>query len=269
MLALALALLLAAPPPQRGERARVDLPFPTGQVQTLNIVEWDARELPRVYERSEQLPLTGDEVARLARAGFSSARIVKMLEQRRCACDASADGLIRLKQAGASEEVLEAVSTHALAPNRALELLVTLDFVGTSRAAREGFLYFFIDDGDLTRVFTASLPELLGRENAHEERVDRRDVVRPRVVRRVRLPGEVPLKTYGPHTVLVASSASPTLTHPSQLTQAELARSQRYTFDYPRASLARQCRLTAAYQQDPVLADRWRYTGSRFECEWN
>src|SRR4051794_5399877 len=68
--------------------------FPAGAQQTVNIVNWDSNHLPRVYERSDQLPLTDEEVAKLAKAGFDSMQMVKMIEERRCMCDASADGLI-------------------------------------------------------------------------------------------------------------------------------------------------------------------------------
>lgn len=260
--ALVTALVLAT-----GQSVPV-LPFP-GQTQTINIIQWDPNQLPRIYERTDQLPLTDEEVAKLAQAGFDEAQLVKMVEQRRCACDASADGLIRLKQAGVPGAVLDAVSTHALAPNRRLNLLVTLDFTGEGRTAREGFLYFFVEDGDLTRVFTAPLPELLTRQNAHETMVDRSDILRTRTVRRIQLSGQVLLKKYGPHQVMVVASANPALTHPSQLTEAERAKAQLYTFEYPRASLQSLCRLTAGYKRDAVLASKWHFQGSRFECEWN
>ena len=272
VLAAALALAAAQTPqaPRTTPAGRTAvLPFPTGEVQTVNIVQWDSNQLPRIYERTDQLPLRDEEITKLSKAGFSSAQLVRMIEQRRCACDASAEGLIRLKQAGVAPEVVEAVSTHGLQPNRALDLLVTLDFTGESRQAREGFLYFFVDDGATTRVLTANIPELLARRNQHEELVDRSDILRARTVRRVVLPGQVPLKTYGKHKVLVAASASPTLTHPSQLTEAERRKAQLYEFDYPRASLQSLCRLTAGYKQDPVLAYKWGFVGSRFECEFD
>ncbi|AEI69057.1 hypothetical protein [Corallococcus macrosporus] len=271
LLAATLALASSQAPVSVAGRGgpQVNLPFPAGDVQTYNIIQWDPNQLPRIYERSDQLPLTDEELTRLSQAGFEPAQIVKMIEERRCACDASADGLIRLKKAGVDKDVLAAVSRHGLAPNRALNLLVTLDFTGESRTAREAFLYFFVDDGDITRVFTANIPELLRRRNSHETTVDRSDILVARTVRRVQLAGQVPLRTYGKHHVLVVASASPTLTHPSQLTAQELSRSQRYTFDYPRASLQNVCRLTAGYRRDAVLAWKWNFEGSRFECEWN
>ncbi|MFP2929679.1 hypothetical protein ACLESO_31675 [Pyxidicoccus sp. 3LG] len=254
--------------PARGS-SQIALPFPSGNVQTYNIIQWDPNQLPRIYERSDQLPLTDEELTKLSQAGFEPADLVKMIEERRCACDASADGLIKLKKAGVDKNVLAAVSRHGLAPNRALDLLVTLDFTGESRVAREAFLYFFVDDGDVTRVFTANIPELLQRRNSHETMVDRSDIMVARTVRRVQLAGKVALKTYGPHRVMVAASASPTLTHPSQLTEQERAKAQTYNFDYPRSSLQSLCRLTAGYRRDPVLTYKWNFEGSRFECEWN
>jgi hypothetical protein len=264
---IALAGLLAVGPvlPSEGYR----FPFPAGETSTINILHWDSNQLPRIYQRSDQLPLTDDEVAKLAQGGFDTAQLVKMIEERRCACDASAEGLLRLKQQGVPKDVLSALSLHALRPNRALQLSMTLDFSGDGRSARESFLYLFVDDGKLTRVLTANLNDLLGRQHEHESLVDRSDLLIERKVRRIELAGAVPLKTYGKHTVLVASSGNPTLTHPSQLSELERSKAQTYTLEYPRASLENVCRLTAGYRRDPVLADRWSFQGSRFECEWN
>ena len=95
-----------------------------------NIVEWDGGTLPAVYERSDQLPMTLDDVRKLSESKFSEASITNMLEQRRCACDASVDALVSLKEAGVAEAVIEAVSLHALRPNRFIDLTISLDFEG-------------------------------------------------------------------------------------------------------------------------------------------
>ncbi|MGZ6081176.1 MAG: hypothetical protein ACXWK4_10215 [Myxococcaceae bacterium] len=251
----------APPPPQ--------FPTGTGGQQTTNLVQWDANSLPQVYERSEQAPLTDAEIVKMGQSGFPPDQLVKLIEERRCACDASPEGLIRLRVAGVDPAVISAISTHALRPNRSLNLEVTLDFSGESRRARNAYLYVFVDDGELTRVLTANVDDLLRRPNAHETTVDTSDFLIARTVRRIVLPGQVTLKTYGRHTVLVASSATPHLTHPSQLKAQDRAAAQVYLFDYPRASLQSLCRLTAGYRRDAEIADRWRFLGSRFECEWN
>lgn len=270
VLPLLTALLFAQAPAASTANGRRVSPFSGNtHTETLNLISWNANQLPKVYERSDQLPLTDDELAKLTQAGFTPQQLVKMIEERRCACDASADGLIKLKQKGVKPEVLSAVSLHALPPNRALNLDVTLDFIGEGSEARDAFLYFFVDDGPMTRVITANLNELLNNRNAHDQRVDRTNVLVPHWARRIQLPGSLALKQYGHHTLIVASSRNPTLTHPDQLTDQERERAQTYTFDYPRSSLQSLCRLSASYKRDPVLAYKWNYLGSRFECEWN
>jgi hypothetical protein len=265
--ALLTSLTLAQPTTARG--APGYFPPAAGSQATINIVEWDANSLPKVYERSSQLPLTDDEVTKLSRAGFEPDELVTMIEQRRCACDASADGLIRLRRDGVDRRVLSAISLHALPPNRELDLLITLDFTGESRSARDAYLYFFVEDGSVTRVLTANVDDLLKRTNAHETLVDRSDLLIEKTVRRIVLPGKVPLKTYGPHRVLVVASGRPTLTHPSQLSAQERANARTYTLDYPRSSLQSLCRLDVGYKRDAELTHRWRFVGSRFECEWD
>ena len=265
------SLLLVALLGQIGTAPPPPVPqFPsTGGQQATNLAQWDANALPPVYERSEQAPLTDAEIVKMVQSGFPPDQLVRLIEERRCACDASAEGLIRLRAAGVDPAVISAVSTHALRPNKTLNLEVTLDFSGESHRARNAYLYVFVDDGELTRVLTANVDDLLRRPNAHETTVDTSDFVIARTVRRIVLPGQLTLRTYGRHTVLVASSASPHLTHPSQLKAQDRAAAQVYLFDYPRASLQSLCRLTAGYRRDAEIADRWRFVGSRFECEWN
>ncbi|MGI5863519.1 MAG: hypothetical protein ACOX6T_15895 [Myxococcales bacterium] len=256
--------------------------FPAGKSETINIVQWSANELPKVYQRSEQLPLTDADIVKLSNAGFSPARIVQMIEERRCACDASADGLVALKRQKVSEEVISAVSLHALKPNRSLTILVTLDFIGTGQptdgapvsaslgsAPRDSFLYFFLDDGPLTRVFRADVAALLAQHRGIPAMVDRTDPLLTRQVRRLQIAGEIPLKTYGEHTLYVTSAARATINHPGMLVDAERNRGQAYFFDYPRASLQTVCRLAVSYRRDPVLPDKWSFAGSTFECEFN
>lgn len=262
---LLIALSQLAPPLPRPR----PMPFPTGRSETVNLVTWNSNDLPKVIQRSDQLPLNDEEIVKLAKAGFDAAEVVKMIQERRCACDASADGLIRLKTAGVPKEVISAVSLHGLKPNRALTLLVTLDFTGEGREARNAFLYFFIDDGELTRVMSANLNDFLSRTNRNDVMTDRSDLLITKKVRRIQLAGELPLKSYGKHSVLVVTSANPALTHPSQLNELEKKTSQTYSLEYPRASLMSLCRLNAGYKRDAILAHQWRYMGSRFECEWN
>ena len=88
-----------------------------------------------------------DDVRKLSANKFNTDAIVKMLEERRCVCDASVDALVELKKAGVAEQVIQAVSLHALPPNRSFGLTIALDFEGlggkatVSTQARKGYLY--------------------------------------------------------------------------------------------------------------------------------
>src|SRR5215831_7370447 len=119
------------------------LPPPASSQQKVDLAQWDANALPAVYERSEQPPLTDDEVRRLSASGFPPEQVVRMIGERQCACDASVEWLIRLRVAGVDPQIISAVSLHALPPNKALNLEMTLDFSGNGSRARNAYLYVF------------------------------------------------------------------------------------------------------------------------------
>jgi len=233
------------------------------------MAQWDSNALPQAVERSEQVPITDAEITKMSQAGFPPDQLVRIIGERQCACDASPEGLIRLRVNGVDPQVISAVSFHALKPNQVLNLEVTLDFAGEGNRSKNAYLYVFVDDGDRTRVMSANIDDLLRRPNAHETTVDKSDYFISRTVRRIVLPGQLDLKTYGRHTLVVATSASPSLTHPSQLKARDRSAAQVYQLDYPRASLQSLCHLTAGYRRDALIVDKWRFLGSRFECEWN
>ena len=96
----------------------------------VNLVEWDGGELPAVYERTDQLPFTREDLLQLVQSDFKPDQIAQMVSERRYAGDASAEGLIALKQAGLDPLVIQAISKHALAPNQSLNLTIYLTFDG-------------------------------------------------------------------------------------------------------------------------------------------
>ncbi len=239
-----------------------------------NIVDWQGGPLPRQYERSDQLPLSLDDIRKLSASGFSPASMVKMLEERRCACDASVDALIALKQAGVPEPVIQAVSLHSLQPNRSVYLAVTVDFEGVGGAkevsaqARKSYLYLIVPDGERERVFVGNLQELLNRVDP-DQIVDRTDPLLPRQVRRVLVGAEVPLKVPGPRQALVFTSARPNIYSSADIPEADQAAVQRYELDYPASSIQRLCNLQVLYRQDALLPDSWQLMRTHFQCEWD
>ncbi|MFH1567887.1 MAG: hypothetical protein ABIL09_07780 [Gemmatimonadota bacterium] len=276
--ALAAALLAALAGGVAAQGAATGLAGASRQVldqgYVYNIVDWDGGDLPKVYERSAQLPLTLEDVRKLSAGKFGEAAIVKMLEERRCACDASVDALVDLKAAGVSEAVIQAVSLHSLPPNRSLDLTVSLDFEGpgggsaVSAQARKGYLYLIIPDGDRDRVFYGNLQAILASRWQRDEVVDNTDLVLPRQVRRVAFAATVPLKTYGPRRALVFTSTRPDIYTTADIPPADREGAMEFAFDYPVSSPQRRCGLQALYRQDALLPDKWQLERSHFECEW-
>lgn len=240
-----------------------------------NIVDWDGGQLPKLYERSDQLPLKLEEVRQLSASRFSDAAIIKMLEERRCACDASVEALVGLKEAGVSEAVITALSLHALPPNRALDLKISLDFEGTggadqvSNQARKGYLYLIIPDGERERVFFADLQAVLAGRWQRDALVDNTDMLLPKKVRRMAFEARVPLKVHEHKKALVFTSTRPDIYKSADIPQADRAGVQAFEFDYPNSSLQQGCTLQVLYRQDALLPDKWHLVRSHFECEWD
>jgi hypothetical protein len=247
---------------------------PLAQGSIHNIVDWDGGALPRRYERSNQLPMSLLDVSKLSASDFSDEAIIRMIQERQCACDASVDALVSLKEAGVSEGVIQAVSLHALPPNRSLFVVVTIDFEGlggaseVSTQARRGYIYLIIPDGDRERVFMADLQSVVAGRWQQDEMVDGTDLMLERKVRRVTFAAEVPLKTYGPRTALVFASTRPNIFASRDIPKADQVGVQRYEIDYPSSSLQRICDLQVLYRQDQMLPDQWHLVRTNFQCEW-
>ena len=245
---------------------------------TFNIVQWEGGALPPRYERTDQVPLTAGDLVQLTRGGFEPGQMVRMLQERRFAGDASAPGLSSLKQDGVAPVVLQAVSLHALLPNRALDLAVELSFEGSPRRAepspagrvpRGRYLYILIPDGSRERVFTADLNAVFSGRWRNDVVIDATDPLLPRQVRRVTFAGEVPLKTYGERQVLVFTSARPDIVSSRDIPEADRAGIRAFKIDYPACSVRRDCIIQVRYRQDAALPDRWREVRSDLVCEWN
>ena len=252
--ALCIPLLAADLPPTRGE--------------VINIVQWDGGELPKVYERSSQMPFTRSDLARLAQSDFAPELIAQMVIERRFVGDASAEGLIALRNDGLSPEVIRAVSMHALPPNQALNFTFLLNFEGASWAARKRYLYIIVPDGDTERVFTADLGTVLSGAWRQDIVEDRTDPLLARQIRRIAFSGSVPMKTYGQKAIHIFTSARPDIYRHSDIPQADLPGVKTAVIDYPVSSLRQDIRLTVRFKQDLMLPDKWQMTAAHIETEW-
>ena len=246
--------------------------IPTGHV--FNIIDWEGGRLPALYERSEQLPMTLDDILALNAADFADSIVVKMVQERRCACDASVQSLVKLKQNGVSQTILQAISLHALPPNRQVDLTIQLDFEGLggqrqiSTQARAGYLYLIIPDGDRDRVFFGNLRELLAGRGAPDTLPDDTDLLLRKNVRRLSFVARVPLKTHGAKRAVVFTSTRPDIYTVSDIPEADRQGAIEFVFDYPASSLRQDCSLQVLHRQDAMLADKWHLERSHFECEW-
>jgi len=246
---------------------------PSGYV--FNIVDWDGGQLPPLYERSQQLPMSLDDIIELTEAGFADSMVAKMVQERQCACDASVSSLVVLKDAGVPQQVLQAISLHALPPNRHVNLHIQFDFEGLggqqqiSTQARQGYLYLILPDGDRDRVFFGNLRSLLGGRWARDTMTDNTDLLLPKKVRRLSFAARVPLKTHGPKRAMVFTSTRPDIYTISDIPQADRQGAMEFVFDYPASSLRQDCFLQVLHRQDAMLADKWHLERSHFECEWD
>ena len=234
----------------------------------VNLVEWDGGELPAVYERTDQLPFTREDLLQLVQSDFKPDQIARMISERRYAGDASAEGLIALKKDGLDPLVIQAISKHALAPNQSLTLTIYLTFDGPSQTARHRFLYVIIPDGEIQRVFTADLNTVLAGQWKRDTLIDATDPLLPRKIRRVTFSGTIPLKTHGSKTVRIFTSSRPGIHQIDEIPAIDLSRVQTYQMDYPVSSPIQDCRAYIRYKQDVVLPDKWHMLDTRLECEW-
>ena len=242
--------------------------LPTGGA-IVNIVEWDGGELPPVYARSDQLPFAREDILELIQNDFTPEQIARMVRERRYVGDVSAGALVDLKKSGVAPPVIQAVSRHALPPNRALHLSVRLEFEGTSREARRRYFYIIIPDGEIERIFTADLGGVLSGRWRRDVRVDQTDPLLPRQVRRITFSGEVPLKTYGQKTIRVFTSTRPGIAASADIPEADRPEVREYRIDYPVSSLQQDCQLQVRYRQDALLPYKWQMVGAYLQCEWN
>lgn len=257
-----LGLFLLAPP------ATATDPLPPTRGEVINIVEWDGGELPQVYERSEQLPFTQTDVTRLVASGFETEQIAQMIAERRYVGDASANGLITLKNNGVAPEIIQAVSKHALPPNREMNFTIHLEFEGKSWSARKRYLYIIVPDGTIDRVFTADLSTVLSGHWHNDTLIDNTDPLLPRKIRRVTFSGTLPVKTYGQKEVRIFTSTNPSIRRVEDIPQSDHSEIKTFTINYPNSSLRQDCRITIRHKQDAILADKWQLIDTHLECEW-
>ncbi len=257
------ALALAAVPALAQQPPVLDLT----SFQTSDPATWE-----RLRRTSDSRPLTMAELEKLATAGVGDSTLREMMRTRRVLALADADALLKMKQAGASDDALAAFSAYAYPPNDAFHLRVDLDVTSPAGVREAPFLYIEVWHTERQRqeaFLHADLRGLLRRGARVEVSRDRHDPLLPETVRSVHIDGEVPTRTAGRIELRVLVSKRADLRDLQRLPPDEAKRVRTFAFDYPAVSLDDRCRLQLELQRDRVLRDTYTLTDGRLQCWWD
>ena len=234
------------------------------QFQAGNVDSWE-----RAQRKSDSLPLTLAELEKLAAAGIAEKAIIEMMRTRKVLTVASADNLIKLKTAGASDGMIAALSAYAVAPNDGFDLALRVDVKSPKSVHLAPYLYvevWHVDKNRQEAMLHADLRGLFAQGKV-VIRTDRTDPLLPDTVRTVRFQTRVSTRHAGRLELRVRLSQTPGLL---TLTNASVSEGiTTYPLTYPAVSLESRCKLDLSARRDELLADRFGLTVGRLDCRWD
>lgn len=221
----------------------------------------------RVQRQSNSLPLTLEEISKLAKAGVGDATLQEMMRTRGVLALADADTLLRMKEAGASDETLASLSAFAVKPNDRLQLQIDTALVSPSTIGPAPYLYVEVIHAESKRQEAFYFVDLRNATRGMV-RLDRSDPSLPMSVAGVRF--NVPIKTrrYGALTVLVGVSQRADL-QSLEGKMGPMSRVTRHTIDYPAVSLDSRCRLNLRVARDASVRDLYTIERDDLRCWWD
>ena len=188
-----------------------------GAPQVIDLLSFEPDTLEaweRLHRQSESLPLTMEELEKLSKAGIGQKALLELMRTRKVLVVADADHLVRLKEAGATDAVVTAVSAYAVRPNDHFDLHVHLDVATPSaRAGRAPYLYIEVYNDARRRqdaLLYADVRALVKRGTATTAR-DRSDPLLPQTIHSVRIQGPVRTRDAGRLTVAAFATQRPGL----------------------------------------------------------
>ena len=258
---LMLSLSLAAPVLAQAQP-------PTNSLSLLQFESDDPQAWEGMNRRSDSRPLNLVELEKLIHAGLGEATLLELMRTRKVMVLADADTLIRLKRAGASDDVVAAVSAYAVPPNEGFRMLLDLKINSPGSIARAPQLYVEVWHNDLDRqevLMQANIRDLMSRRGTVIR--DRSDPMLVETVRATQRRGTVKVRNAGKLTVRLLISQKPGLT---TLAAAKgLPGYREFQIDYPGASADSRCRLEVGLRRDPLMKDIFALERSHFECRWD
>ncbi len=255
-----LVLVAAAPRLAAAQPARVDL---------LSLTQATPEQWERFTRRSESPPITLKEVRDMQAAGIGDATLLEMIRTRRINDRVAPANLVALKKAGASDDLIAAVSAYALAENRSVDLLLTLDVRTIRSVAQAPYLYLEAWHGKLKRREYLLFADLRALLSGSDVLTDRSDLMLPDRVRRVRRHVALPLRHPGPIELRLLVSRHPDLQTLDGLPAAEARRVKRWSFELPAVSLYHDCELELGLTRDELIPDLYSVERSRLQCTFN
>lgn len=246
-----------------------------GQSQVVDLVSFrpdDLAEWERFKRESASRPLTLDELEKLAAAGVGQQTLLEMMRTRKVAVVADADTLVRLKKAGAGDDVVAAVSAYALPPNDHFDLHIHVDVTTPYTVGKAPFLYIEVWNVGRDRqdaFLHSDLRGLLKRGVGVEVARDRSDPLLPETVRSLRIRGPVRSRDAGKLTIAAYVTQRAGLRTLRDLPEAERAKVRTFEVDYPGVSLDRRCRLELTLARDALIRDAYTTARSHLECRWD
>ncbi len=226
----------------------------------------------RFKRTSDSRALTLAELEKLAAAGIGQPAILEMMRTRKVRVVADADTLIRLKKAGAGDDVIAAVSAYALPPNDHFELHVHVDVTSPYSVGRAPFLYIEVWNPARDRqdaFLHSDLRGLLKGGVGVQVVRDRSDPLLPETVRSLRIRGAVRTRDPGKLEVMVYVTQRAGLRTLRELTPDEKKSARRFEMNYPGVSLDQRCKLELTVARDALIRDAYTTTRSHFECRWD
>ena len=243
------------------------------QSQVINLLSTKASELEtveRFSRKSESLPLTLDAIAKMTTAGIAKTSIVEMMRTRGVLALASPDNLIKMKQNGASEAMLTALSAYALKPNQDFNLEIILNLTSDTNFREAPFLYVEVWNPRKMRQEALLHADLrVKRVAGASVQIGRGDPLLNRNLKRTRFKTQVRSRGAGQLILRVMLGQEPGLLTLTNADGVALQTVQEFKFDYPAVSLERECSLGLVAHRDAMLHNRFDLTQSRLECRWD
>ncbi len=236
--------------------------------QIINLLQFstdEAQRWERIQRRSDSLPLNMDELQRLSKAGIDSETLVEMMRTRKVLALADVDNMLRLKRAGADDQLIAALSAYAWPPNEQLILQVNLDLISPDTLRQAPHLYIeleHLERGQQEALFHADL-----RRSRSSKRQDRSDPLLPERIHSFYFRVPVQSRHWGKLRLNILLSQEQGLR--SLRSGKQRLALQSFELNYPAVSLEQSCELHLRAERDPLLKELFTLRRSEMKCHWD